>query len=264
MKKSLFVFATVVTLGMSGTAGAALVTFEGSTTSGANRELDVAVADFHGPSLINYAGYNWTGMMVAKPLVSVRMPQRITSVTNEWDPDAGDDGKFVDKYTTESVAAGFHRSTVSGDTVAFTKSFSGSSLYASMSALDGAENFNFYSTYMTAGWRDNINVNIMGLRDGATVYNQDFVIGDDSSALYNLNFLNIDKIEFRTSGGDFLYANGTVVGSYLNPSNAHSTPVLVFDNMNVAPVPVPAAAWLLGSGLIGLFGMSKKKKLAVA
>jgi hypothetical protein len=61
-----------------------------------------------------------------------------------------------------------------------------------------------------------------------------------------------------------LKADKNIFGSYLNPSNAHSTPVLVFDNMNVAPVPVPAAAWLLGSGLIGLFGMSKKKKLAVA
>ncbi len=33
-----------------------------------------------------------------------------------------------------------------------------------------------------------------------------------------------------------------------------------FDNINVSPsaVPVPAAVWLFGSGLIGLFGMRKK------
>ncbi|MBV5305373.1 MAG: VPLPA-CTERM sorting domain-containing protein [Desulfobulbaceae bacterium] len=27
----------------------------------------------------------------------------------------------------------------------------------------------------------------------------------------------------------------------------------------MAPVPVPAAAWLLGSGLLGLFGLRRKK-----
>jgi hypothetical protein len=31
-----------------------------------------------------------------------------------------------------------------------------------------------------------------------------------------------------------------------------------FDNVNVAPVPVPAAAWLLGSGLAGLFGLRRR------
>ena len=31
-----------------------------------------------------------------------------------------------------------------------------------------------------------------------------------------------------------------------------------FDNINVSAVPVPAAAWLLGSGLLGLFGLRRK------
>ena len=30
--------------------------------------------------------------------------------------------------------------------------------------------------------------------------------------------------------------------------------------INVAPVPVPAAVWLLGSGLLGLIGVRRKKK----
>ncbi len=29
---------------------------------------------------------------------------------------------------------------------------------------------------------------------------------------------------------------------------------------SVAPVPIPAAAWLLGSGLTGLFGMRRRAK----
>ena len=32
------------------------------------------------------------------------------------------------------------------------------------------------------------------------------------------------------------------------------------DNDNVAPVPVPAAFWLFGSGLIGLIGLRRRLK----
>ena len=32
--------------------------------------------------------------------------------------------------------------------------------------------------------------------------------------------------------------------------------------LNLAPVPVPAAAWLLGSGLLGLFGIARSREMA--
>jgi hypothetical protein len=32
---------------------------------------------------------------------------------------------------------------------------------------------------------------------------------------------------------------------------------------DVAAVPVPAAAWLMGSGLIGLAGITRRKKLVI-
>ncbi len=35
---------------------------------------------------------------------------------------------------------------------------------------------------------------------------------------------------------------------------------LIVDNLNFSPVPVPAAAWLFGSGLIGLIGIARRKK----
>jgi hypothetical protein len=37
---------------------------------------------------------------------------------------------------------------------------------------------------------------------------------------------------------------------------------LDFNLMTSAPVPVPAAAWLLGSGLLGLLGVAKRRKMA--
>lgn len=34
----------------------------------------------------------------------------------------------------------------------------------------------------------------------------------------------------------------------------------LFDNLNYSPVPVPAAVWLFGSGLLGLFGVGRYKR----
>jgi hypothetical protein len=40
---------------------------------------------------------------------------------------------------------------------------------------------------------------------------------------------------------------------------AHSTSSVWFDNVNVSAVPVPAAAWLFGTGLVGLIGVARRK-----
>lgn len=41
---------------------------------------------------------------------------------------------------------------------------------------------------------------------------------------------------------------------------AHSSSTVWFDNVNVNAVPVPAAAWLFGSGLLSLVGVARRKK----
>jgi hypothetical protein len=35
---------------------------------------------------------------------------------------------------------------------------------------------------------------------------------------------------------------------------------IAFDNFSITPVPVPAAIWLFGSGLVGLIGVARRKK----
>lgn len=229
---------------------AEVITFEGTTPLGASRTLDSDAANAFGPSLINYAGYDWVGMQVTQPLVSVGNPRLITGVTFEED-----EGRLVPNYTTTEVAAGFDRSIVSGNTVAHTRSFSGST-FGSISARPGDANFDFFGAYLTSGWRDDISVSVIGKRDGASVYTQALTVGVDGPTLFTLNFLDIDSIEFLATGGTFLYPNGTTVGSYLNPGNAaFSTPVLVFDNINIAVTAVPEpetfAMLLAGLGVMG-------------
>jgi hypothetical protein len=234
-------------------ASAVVLDFEGTTT-GANRQLGIATAGSFGPSLIDYAGYRWVGMFVARPLISVNRPQQIVGFEN--DPE---DGPIP---LTSPVDTGFHRSFVSGDTVAFTQAFSGaSSLFASILALPGQQNFNFLSTYMTSAYRGDINVTVTGLRGTDIIYSRDFVVGNSAPSLIDLNFLNISEIQFRTSGGSFLYPNGTTIGSFVNPSNAFSAPVLAFDDMNIAPVPEPTtiAMMLAGLGVLGFVARRSRR-----
>jgi len=76
------------------------------------------------------------------------------------------------------------------------------------------------------------------------------------------NYMGVDP--FINQAG-FDYGAGSVVisgigdiASVLIEPGLNQT--LVIDNLNFSPVPIPAAAWLFGSGLIGLIGVARRKK----
>ena len=58
-----------------------------------------------------------------------------------------------------------------------------------------------------------------------------------------------ELVKFTTTDGDDLFKGGKIIIKSLSPEGA------VF-----APVPIPGAVWLLGAGLIGLAGYSRKKR----
>jgi hypothetical protein len=43
---------------------------------------------------------------------------------------------------------------------------------------------------------------------------------------------------------------------------AHSSSTVWFDNVTISEVPAPAAIWLFGSGILGLIGIARRKKVA--
>lgn len=49
-------------------------------------------------------------------------------------------------------------------------------------------------------------------------------------------------------------------GGGIYPSG-YSSGTVWFDNVRIDPVPIPSALWLFGSGLIGLVGLTRRKKL---
>jgi len=85
----------------------------------------------------------------------------------------------------------------------------------------------------------------------------DMVFGElyDSGVHWRAVINDIHTISTTTTQ-DFVDIHSQVladVGSFTNTGNA-----LV---RNISPVPVPAAVWLFGSGLIGLIGLAKSKKI---
>ncbi len=93
-------------------------------------------------------------------------------------------------------------------------------------------------------------------------------------------------LKLRTEAGDTVanLSAGQNYESYLNPgiytldtfltisgtgaegpkSGSNSFAMYFEDStLNVNPVPLPAAAWLCGSGLLGLIGLSRRKKAAL-
>jgi len=85
--------------------------------------------------------------------------------------------------------------------------------------------------------------NMYGMRNGEIVYTASNINKEQEARLNQLNWIDIDNVSISMpsdlSGGHF-----------------------IMDDLeySLSSVPVPAAAWLFGSGLIGLIGFAKRKK----
>ena len=91
--------------------------------------------------------------------------------------------------------------------------------------------------------------NVIGYRDGNEIYNNLLVAKTDfdlntpghQNISYNIDFNGIDEVRFWAATTAHLVIDN-----------------IAYENFTGSPVPVPAAIWLLGSGLIGLVGFRKK------
>jgi len=75
---------------------------------------------------------------------------------------------------------------------------------------------------------------------------------------YNITDLSPISTTANDDGSFFGFSRSTADISAFRVSNAY----VVLDDLtyNLSPVPVPAAAWLFGSGLLALIGMARRRK----
>jgi hypothetical protein len=110
----------------------------------------------------------------------------------------------------------------------------------------GAGTFDFNGAYWTSAWDSAQTLTFEGWNDGSLLYSSNaFAINNQSPLWIALNWTGIDHLVINNSGSHWAMDNFTF-------------------NENVNAVPVPAAVWLFGSGLMGLMGFNRKRARSLA
>lgn len=100
---------------------------------------------------------------------------------------------------------------------------------------------------------------------------------DDTFSAANLDFLAPSTVEFDGGGnivdfsifwydyamdygGDIVYSDtpNQFIGYLITGGASPTVDNQIFGAITLAPIPVPAAVWLLGSGLLGLLGLKRR------
>jgi hypothetical protein len=83
------------------------------------------------------------------------------------------------------------------------------------------------------------------------------VVAVNLDDFYNANSGTPDNVDPRITWNSYAYCLTTTLTSCDNLVGTERTWMANFD---IAPVPIPAAVWLFGSGLLGLVGIARRKK----
>lgn len=105
-------------------------------------------------------------------------------------------------------------------------------------------------------------INFLDLGTSSSIFGDMFVTAnwDDFNQVTTFEFL--PTVFAGSIHNGLLMSEGPFAGDLLE-FQVSSTLLAIVDNPfpSYSPVPVPAAVWLLGSGLIGLFGIARRKKI---
>ena len=132
---------------------------------------------------------------------------------------------------------GYENGIVSGDYVSFCTSYDTPGLGTITSSP-----FTFVGTYITAGWRDGLNVQVDGYLNDILVYTTSVIVDTTSPTWFNFNYVDIDELRFTAYGGT------------LHEGYPYDMAHFVIDNFTY--VPEPATLLLFGLGMFGVRGLN--------
>lgn len=146
--------------------------------------------------------------------------------------------------TTYAPNSGYQAGTTSGQYVAF----NGSGVPASMT--QGSDPFAFNSGQFTSAWNDNLNLDVTGYVGGVPTYFASYTLSATAPTLLTFNWANVSEVDFIASGG-------TQHSGYVGSGTEFALDDLT---INSSAVPEPASTALLGTGLIGLYGVIRRRR----
>lgn len=129
-----------------------------------------------------------------------------------------------------SYGAGYSAGVVSARNVGFNG-------YDSPASFSSASPFSLDNAYVTKAWGAGL-THFEGYNGATLLYSMDVYSTTTAPTFVTFNWTGLDKVVMSDGDG-----------------SQHTA----IDNITVNSVPVPAAAWLLGSGLLGLVGVARRK-----
>ncbi len=101
---------------------------------------------------------------------------------------------FLDALDTTLSPSGYQNGMISPPNVIF-------NLHGNPASIIGVIPFDLLSTYVTAAWRDNLTLQVVGSSDGATKFAITTNLSTTTPILLQFNFFGVDRVDFVTSGG---------------------------------------------------------------
>jgi hypothetical protein len=125
-----------------------------------------------------------------------------------------------------------------------------SSAFGLPSEIDSpGTNFSFLSVYLTGAWNSNVNIDVQGFRSGALAYDLTAIAEATNSTLFTFNYLDIDRLNFTSFGGqDAGFRGGRFAAQF------------IMDNFTLQFVPEPSTILLAILGALLLWPLLKRKR----
>ncbi len=141
-------------------------------------------------------------------------------------------------------------------------------LYGDPASLSRSTPFAFVGGFFTAAWRDGLQVEAKGLRNGTVLYDTTFVLSATQPTFELLNYQGIDTLQFTSSGG--------TPHGYAPPGLDHHPPLTQFamDDLlftaedqvlsinSVVAAPEPSSFLLLALGATIIAGWQRRRRAA--
>jgi hypothetical protein len=142
---------------------------------------------------------------------------------------------------TSQANSGYQPAVISPKNVAFNG-------FGATALLSDGE-FGLFSAYLTAVWRDGLQVEVIGSRGGTVVpgYDNTYTLSSTASTFITFNYDNIDTVQFISFGG------------VKNPNYSGDGTQFAMDNVLI---PEPASALLLLGFGAGTLWMLRKNRVA--